>query len=109
MAGFSQRSGRVSARIIRKLGDPVTLPDSSIVSGIFDFATHDGQLERLNINYRTPVLTLTEEDAAKLKIHDAVTINGQVFTTEQPLPDGLGVVEIPLVEQQTDPDSGNWR
>ncbi|WP_256493287.1 hypothetical protein [Endozoicomonas sp. SCSIO W0465] len=33
-----------NARIIRRLGEPVSLPDGRVVSGVFEFPANDGAL-----------------------------------------------------------------
>ena len=95
--------------LVKTLGEPVTLPDGRVVSGIFEFPTNDGALGNLPMDYRSPEVTLTDQDASGLQKGDVLTIRNSVYTIGKPRPSGDGVTVLPLAEGQDDPNTGRWK
>lgn len=84
-------------------GDPVTLPDTTVVTGIFDprgalpaaawpeFGSGVRLSQQVN-----PTVQLTEAAAAGLAEHDPLTIRGTAYLITRLDPDGSGLVRLEL-------------
>ena len=95
--------------LVKTLGEPITLPNSTRVNGVFEVPANEGGLGNLSMDYRSPVVTLATNDAATLKKGDVITVRGAGYTVSKMLPSGDGVTLVQLAESQPDPDSGGWK
>lgn len=89
--------------IIGIFGEPVTLPDTTVVTGIFDprgtlpvsaWPEFGGGV-RLSQQVN-PTVQLTEADAAGLGEQDRLTIRGTAYLITRLDPDGSGLVRLEL-------------
>lgn len=90
--------------LLRVFGEPVTMPDASEVSGIFDVRgdipgsawPEIGAALRMS-QEGNPVLQLTDSDAASLSEDDRLTIRGNEYIVTRIDADGSGFVRIELM------------
>ena len=99
----------IDQALVKTLGEPITLPDSTEVNGVFEVPANEGGLGNLSMDYRSPVVTLTTNDAAALKKGDVIIVRGAGYTVSKMLSSGDGVTLVQLTEGQPDPDSGSWK
>ncbi len=93
---------------VMMFGDIITRQDGTIMNGLLDNATEDGQISRLEVRYRTPVLTMLSEDSDNISKGELLEVQNKKYTVDRVLKDGTGMSEVVLVEYQKDPVSGDW-
>lgn len=104
--------------LIGIFGEPVTLPDASIVTGIF---TPKGEVAQspwseLGLSMRfsqqsSPLLDLRDADAATLAEQGTLTIRGTAYTILRLDPDGSGLTRLELMPatRAGNDDFDRWR
>lgn len=106
---FMTAWGDIDQSLVKALGEPITLPDGHEVNGVFEVPANEGGLGNLSMDYRSPVVTLTTNDADPLKKGDVITVRGAGYTVSKMLATGDGVTLVQLAERQSDPDTGSWK
>jgi hypothetical protein len=98
--------------LLGPLGDPVTLPDGSIVAGIVDRYGQSANAPWSEVGLANPLsgqpspsVELRDADAAPLAINDRLVIGGAGYlVTATPQPNGSGLTRVELMpERETDP------
>jgi len=91
--------------ILREFGDPVTLPDGAVVTGVFERYgqgisppwSEAGLAVPLSAQL-SPSVELRDADAARLAINSRLVIDGTGYlVTAPPKPDGTGLTRVELM------------
>lgn len=111
--------------ILREFGDPVTLPNGSVVNGVFErYGSGDsGQYGRESTDRRpsiglknptsslpSPSVELRDADAAPLAINDRLVIGGAGYlVTATPQPNGSGLTRVELMPERPSDPFARWQ
>jgi hypothetical protein len=75
-------------------GTAVTLPDSSIITGIFDNAYYQESFGEVSYSHKTAVLLVKDADAANINIGHTLILNAISYKVINKKPEGQGLSEI---------------
>lgn len=98
---------QAAADAVQRLGESVTLPDATVVLGVFRYPSEALEVRRggsqrsaVTAPARDPAVSLLEADAVTLARGSTLIIRGQAFDVTDRYPTGNGLVLLTLVEQQ---------
>lgn len=111
--------------LLGPLGDPVTLPNGSVVNGVFERygSGGSGQYGREStdrwpsIGLKNPIsslpspsVELRDADAATLAINDRLVIGGAGYlVTATPQPNGSGLTRVELMPERNSDPFARWQ
>ena len=103
--------------LLGPLGDPVTLPDGSVVAGIVDRYGRSADAPWSETGLANPLsaqpspsVELRDADAATLAINSRLLIDGAGYlVTATPQPNGSGLTRVELMPERTTDAQARWQ
>ncbi|MCK7579303.1 MAG: major capsid protein [Chromatiales bacterium] len=103
--------------ILREFGDPVTLPNGSVVNGVFERYGSPTSAPWSEVGVGLPLsaqpnpsVELRDADAAPLAINDRLEIGGAGYlVTATPQPNGSGLTRVELMPERTTDAQARWQ